>query len=34
MFGKIDATSDELAPNHFASVLPYWSSAIVGIQRP
>ena len=32
--GNICATSAGLAPNHFASVAPYWSIAVVGIQRP
>ena len=33
-FGNTDAKSAVGTPNHFASVAPYWSTDVVGIQRP
>ena len=33
-FGKIDGSAVGSTPNHFASVAPYWSTEVVGIQRP
>lgn len=34
MFGKTDGSARESRPNHWASVAPYWSTDVVGIQRP
>ena len=34
MFGKTEDMSRSETPNHFASAAPYWSDAVVGIQRP
>jgi hypothetical protein len=34
MFGNTVARSALATPNQRASVAPYWSTAVVGIQRP
>ena len=34
LFGNTEPMSRSATPNHLASVAPYWSDALVGIQRP
>ena len=34
MLGKMEGKLAVGTPNHFASVPPYWSTDVVGIQRP
>ena len=33
-FGKIDGKSAGATPNHWANVAAYWSTEVVGTQRP